>query len=115
MYSITEQFVAWLSSKGLAASTRPPKSGDEFVTVERTGGYVADKVDHPTVAVQCWARSEARADEMALDIRDALLVGDVPYGVARVDVESGPYPFFDESTRLPRCQLVLDVTCQLTD
>lgn len=115
MYSITEQFVAWLASKGLAASTRPPKSGDEFVTVERTGGFVTDKVDHPTVAVQTWAQSEARADEMALGIRDALLVGDVPYGVARVDVESGPYPFYDESTRLPRYQLVLDVTCQLTD
>ena len=115
MYSITEQFVAWLDGLGYAASTYPPSSGTEFVTVERTGGYVADMVDHPSMAVQTWAADEPRAEEMANTIRNAAVIGPLPYGVTKIEVNSGPYPFWDESTRLPRYQIALDVTCQLTD
>lgn len=115
MYSITEQFVEWLSNLGYAASTQPPNSGTEFVTVERTGGYVADMVDHPSMAVQTWAQSAPRAEEMANGIRNAALIGSRPYGVHRIEVNSGPYSFYDESTRLPRYQIAFDVTCQLTD
>ena len=68
VYSVTEAFVTWLSALGYAASTRPPKDAPdtptEFVTVERTGGGVSDLVDHPTMAVQCWAQTETRAEEM---------------------------------------------------
>ena len=115
MYSITEQFVGWLNGFGFRASTSPPKTGDEFVTVERTGGGVADKVDHPMIAVQTWAKTAPRAEEMANEIRTHALIGPLPRGVHRIDVNSGPYSFYDESTRLPRYQTVLDVTCQLTD
>jgi len=115
MYSITEEFVTWLAALGYAASTQPPKSGGEFVTVERTGGGVADMVDHASIAVQAWASDEARAEEMANEVRLHALTGERPRGVHRIDVNAGPYPFWDESTRLPRYQLVLDATCQLTD
>lgn len=115
MYSITEQFVVWLNGLGYAASTFPPKSGDEFVTIERTGGNVADLVDHPMIAVQTWAQTEPRAEEMANSIRNAALLSTRPVGVTRIDVNSGPYPYWDESTRLPRYQIVFDVTCQLID
>ena len=115
MYSVTEQFVKWLSAQGYAASTYPPKSGDEFVTVERTGGYVADMVDHPAIVVQTWAQTEARADEMAIEIRDLLLLGSLPYGVHHVAVDSGAYPFWDESTGMPRYQISLDCVSYLTD
>ena len=115
MYSITEQFIIWLGSQGYIARTHPPKTGDEFVTVERTGGNVQDMVDHPTVAVQVWAESEARAEEMAIAIRDALLTESLPSGVYRASVNAGPYPYWDEDTRLPRFQIVFEVTCQLTD
>jgi len=114
MYSITEEFITWLTAQGYRASTYPPKTGNEFVTVERTGGGVADMVDHPMVAVQTWARTEARAEEMANEIRLALLQS-CPRGVHRIDVNSGPYSFYDESTRLPRYQTVFEVTCQLVD
>lgn len=113
MYSITEQFVAWLGGHGYAASTYPPKTGDEFVTVERTGGAVVDMVDHPMVAVQAWASTAPRAEEMANEIRYLALASDLPAGVHRIEVNSGPYAFWDESTRLPRYQVVFDVTCQL--
>lgn len=115
MYSVTEQFVAWLSNLGYEASTQPPISGDEFVTVERTGGTVADLVDHPVMAVQAWAKTDTRAEEMANAIRLAAVTGALPYGVHRCDVNAGPYPYWDESTRLPRYQVVFDVSCQLTE
>ena len=115
MYSVTEQIVKWLTALGYKASTYPPKNGDEFVTVERTGGAVFDMVDHPTIAIQTWAKDEPRAEEMANAIRLAAVVGNVPYGVNRMDVNTGPYPFWDESTGMPRYQIVFDVTCQLTD
>lgn len=114
-YSVTEAFVSWLAGKGYQASTRPPKTGDEFVTVERVGGLVADMVDHPQMAVQTWAKTEPRAEEMANAVRLALVGGDVPRGVHHVAVDSGPYAYFDEDTRLPRYQLSLDCTAQLAD
>ncbi|MBQ9020852.1 MAG: hypothetical protein IJ113_02395 [Eggerthellaceae bacterium] len=86
---------------------------DEFVTIERTGGAVADMVDHPTIAVQTWAPTDARAEEMANAIRLELLSSSKPFGVHHVTVNSGPYPFWDEETRCPRYQLVLDITSQL--
>ena len=112
MYSVTEAFVTWLSSKGYAASTYPPKSGTEFVTVERTGGGVEEFTDQPTIAIQCWAATEPRAEEMANAIR-AELLSDYPVGVVKVEVNAGPYPYWDEATRLSRYQLVLDCAAQL--
>ena len=118
-YSITEQVVSWLSGLGYRAMTRPPADApdcpSEFVTVERTGGYAADLVDHPTMAVQTWARTEERAEEMANAIRMECLTGTLPRGVHRADVNSGPYAFWDEDTRSPRYQLVLDITSQITE
>lgn len=116
MYSITEQVVSWVGGMGYAASTYPPNNApSEFVTVERTGGSVTDMVDHPLVAIQTWAATEARAEEMALDIRDEAIMGTLPDGVHRMDVNAGPYPFWDEYTKCPRYQVVFDVTCQLTE
>ena len=116
MYSITEQVVTWLSSLGYAASTYPPSNApDEFVTVERTGGGVVDMVDHPIIAVQAWASTEARAEELATAIRNEALTSSKPAGVHRMGVDSGPYPFWDESTGKPRYQVVFDTTCILTN
>ena len=119
MYSVTEQFVAWLAGMGWAASTRPPAGAphdpSEFVTVERTGGGVSDMVDRPLMAVQAWASTEARAEEIALAVRDAALMGATrPRGVHSLRVEAGPYPFFDENTLMPRYQVVFDTACQLS-
>lgn len=113
MYSVEQSFVEWLADRGYAASTYPPDDGTEFVTVERTSGGVIDMIDHPTVAIQTWAQTAPRAEQMALSIRNALFYSR-PEGVAHIQVD-GLYPFWDESTRLPRYQLVLDCTAQLTD
>ena len=112
-YSVTEAFVSWLASKGYTASTYPPKEGTEFVTVERTGGGVADMVDYPLIAIQTWAQTQAEAEEDASAIRMVALVGQLPEGVHSMRVNSGPYKFYDEDSMQPRYQVVFDVACQL--
>lgn len=115
MYSVTEAFVEWLTELGYEASTYPPKTGDEFVTIERTGGNIVDLVDHPMIAIQTWASSEPRAEEMANEIRFAALTQPRPEGVTSIRVNSGPYPYWDDSTRLPRYQLFLDCAAQISN
>ncbi len=115
MYSITEQTVAWLAELGFRASTYPPADGGEFVTAERTGGGVDSMADHPVMAVQAWAPTEERAEAMATEVRDAALTGPWPYGVTAMRVNSGPYRWYDDGTRMPRYQLTLDVTCIIAE
>lgn len=114
MYSATESLIDWLTDKGYNAYSYPPKTGDSFITVERTGGAVIDLVDHPTFAVQAWAKTEVDAESACIAIRNALAVGDVPDGFYRVEPDS-MYPWYDDSTRLPRYQLVINCTTQLTN
>jgi hypothetical protein len=85
------------------------------VTVERTGGSVTDLVDHPSLAIQCWAATDEAAERLANVVRAQIVCGARPFGVTRIDVNSGPYRFYDEYTRCPRYQMALDATCQLTD
>lgn len=113
-FSVTEAFVSWLSSLGWRASTRVPEGASgTFVTVGRTGGAPRDMVDYPTMAVQVWSPTEAGADEAANDLRAQLLTEEPPPGIHSVRVNSGPYPFFDEETRMPRYQMALDVVSML--
>lgn len=114
MYSATQSLIEWLTQKGYNAYSYPPDSGVSFITVERTGGSVSDLVDHPQFAVQAWAQTEPDAESMCLEIRNALAVGDVPSGFYRVEADS-MYPWYDDSTRLPRYQLVINCTTQLTN
>jgi hypothetical protein len=113
MYSATEEFIKWLTAKGYTVYSHPPKTGTEFYTVERTGGTVIDLVDHPTFAVQAWADSIDKAEKMSLDVRNLLVTGDMPKGFCKCQVDTC-YPWYDENTRLPRYQLVLNCTTQLT-
>ena len=115
MYSVTEQFVAWLAAQGYRAATYPPADETVFVTVERTGGGVEDMVDHPALAIQAWATTEPRAEEMCNEVRVALLTSALPVGVMHVEIESGPYRFYDDETMAPRYQLTVNATSILTD
>lgn len=113
-YSALESMVAWLAGLGYRASTIVPANAPaEFVTIERTGGGVDSYVDKPTFAIQVWAQTDARAEEMAGDIRFAALTAQPPRGFHSMRVNQGPYRFYDESTRSPRYQLVIDASAQL--
>ena len=114
MFSATESLIAWLDDNNYRASTQVPQGVTEFVTVERTSSYVENLVDHPTFAVQTWATTEARAEQMALEIRELLLTSPRPYGFYAMSPQ-GVYPFWDEQTRCPRYQLVIQCTTQLTE
>jgi len=116
MYSVTEAFVSHLLALGHDAYANVPADPPtEFVTVERTGGSVTDLVDHPSLAIQCWAATDEAAERLANVVRAQIVTGTRPHGVTRIDVNSGPYRFYDEYTRCPRYQMALDATCQLTD
>lgn len=113
-FSVTEAMVAWLSSMGYACTSRVPADMPAaFVTVERTGGGVADLVDRPLMAVQCWALTDEGAEALANSVRLALVSSQPPPGIHSARVNTGPYQFNDPATRRARYQLVLDVSCQL--
>lgn len=117
-YSVTKALIDWLLKLGFDAHANVPGSIPSYgtVTVERTGGYVADLVDHAEMAVQCWGETDLAAATLADDVRNYLLTrysSSRPVGTYAISVSAGPYRFYDESTRRPRYQLVLDVTCQL--
>ena len=114
VFSVTEAMVAWLSSMGYPTSTRVQRSAPErFVTVERVGGGPSSMVDRAEMAVQCWAATDAEAEEFACAVRNRVLVEPPPAGVHSVRVETGPYQFYDEQTGRARYQMVLAATCQL--
>ena len=116
VYSIEEAVRNWLVDMGYDAYVRVPKDRPQkFVTVERTGGGVANMVDYPMVAVQTWAQTQAEAEEDACAIRMVALVGEPPEGVHSMRVNAGPYKFYDEDSMQPRYQTVFDVACQLVN
>lgn len=113
-FSVTGALVDWLAGMNYAASTRVPSGATgTYVTVERAGGGPASWVDRPTIAVQVWAPTEDEAEGTANELRLRLLSERPPSGIHSVRVQAGPYPFFDDRTRCPRYQLVLDVAAQL--
>lgn len=115
-YSVTERFISWLSALGYTATTYPAKGATgTYVTVERTGGGVVDLVDRPEIAIQIWADTAADAEATANEIRNRIALGERPAGVFSAFVNTGPYPFYDESTDKPRYQIVLDCTSRITE
>lgn len=107
-YSIEEELVSWLPGEvGVPCLGEVPEDPpDEFLTVERTGGGCSPGIDRPEVAVQAWARTKARAGQLALAARDALaLRGATVPGVRSCTVNSGPYPFPDQDQRRSRYQI----------
>lgn len=114
VYSVEEAVRNWLLGMDYDAYVRVPKDRPKrFVTVERTGGGVSDMVDHPLIAIQTWAQTQAEAEEDASAIRMVALVGNLPEGVHSMRVNAGPYKFYDEDSMQPRYQVVFDVACQL--
>lgn len=113
-FSVTEAMVSWLASMGYETSQDVPADmPDEFVTVERTGGGASDLVDHPVMAVQCWAMTGERAEALANEVRLRVMATQPPAGIHSARPNQGPYKFNDPATRRPRWQFALDVSCQL--
>ena len=115
IFSVTAAFVDFITALNIGdgCSTQPPVDSQHFQTVENIGGPINSKVCSTTLAIQTWATDEATAEADANAIVYALEVGEQPAGVHSMRVSQTPYPWFDESTRLPRYQLTVDVVHQL--
>ena len=91
------------------ASVPNPMPSTAFIVVERTGGGSRDKVDHPMLAVQCWADGRKAAADMADAVRIDLesLTGTGGFGAVTVQ---SIYNWPDPQSRRARYQLTVDAT-----
>lgn len=106
-FDIEQALVGWLPDK-VGAPCFAEVPGDRpgrFVTVERTGGEASLGVDRPSLAVQAWGATSAEASELAIAVRDALVLDswELPE-VCRCSVTS-IYRFPDPDSRQSRYQL----------
>ena len=117
-YSITAAMVAFISSLNIGdgCSTQVPYTRPgRFQTLENIGGEIESKVCHTTMAIQCWALDESTAEADSNTVALAIETSMPPEGVHSMHVSQTGYPWFDDSTRCPRYQLVCEITHQLTD
>lgn len=114
-YSIEDALVAFIpDAVGVTAYHRvPPVRPGEFATVERTGGRASVGIDRPSVAIQVWAASRERAEEVALDLRDMLVLraAELIPEVRSVQV-TGPYDFPGQETDQNRYQLHVELVTE---
>lgn len=111
--NVEQTIIQALASMGYSAHADAPNPHPaSFVTVERTGGGVRDRVDSSQLAVQVWAgrRKEAAdmADAVARDLES--LTGTL--GLGRVSVQS-IYNWPDPQSRMARYQLTVAATAHI--
>ena len=115
-YNVEASLIAWLPcAVGAPAYAEVPDPRPvRFLKVERTGGICQVGIDFPTVAVQAWAPTAYEASELALAVRDAMLLRavEVPQ-IRHVDVGGGPYPAPDSDSRNPAYQVVFNMVTEM--
>lgn len=114
-FSIEGALVEWIPSAigvGCAADV-PPRRPTEFVALERVGGSPSIGIDRPSVTLDVYAGTRARAEELSMGLRDALVLR-LPAEVPQVRSVSitGPYNFPDTASRSPRYQLTADLVTE---
>ena len=112
--NVEQALIELLKAKGhdAYASAPNPYPSTPFVTVERTGGGSRDKVDNPSLAVQCWADGRKAAADMADAVRKDLesLTGTGGFGAVTVQ---SIYNWPDPQSRKARYQLTVDATAHV--
>lgn len=115
-YNVEASLIEWLPGAvgAPAYADVPDPRPERFLMVERTGGTCRVGIDFPTVAVQAWAETAYEASELALAVRDAMLLRavEIPQ-IRRVDVGSGPYPAPDSDSRRPAYQVVFNMATEM--
>lgn len=114
-FDIEQALIEWLPGKvGVPCLAEvPAERPREFVTVERTSGEASLGVDRPNLAVQAWAMTAAEASELALRVRDALILDSWQINeVCRCTVSS-IYRFPDPDSRMSRYQLDVSATTRM--
>ena len=101
-----------VSDIGAAAYLAVPSNRpDEFLVVEQTGGARPDRVRSlPSVAVDCWAQTRARASELSDEVAAlALSMADEITNIFSVSV-STQYNNPDPDSGQPRYTVGIDIT-----
>lgn len=82
--------------------------GDTFVSIEKTGGGMNDKLFSSTFAVQSWAGSLYDAMSLNERVKEAMLELPSVKEVTKCSLNSD-YNYTDTATKHPRYQAVFDV------
>ena len=113
-FSIIQALIEWLPGEiGVPAHDAPPDPRPRrFATVERVGGESAVGIDRPVLAVQLWAPSNAEAEELALECRDALNLRAASIPCVHGVHAGSPVSFPDPDSRSARYQSTVRATPQ---
>lgn len=86
----------------------PSPMPDTFITVERTGGSITNKIRTATLAIQAWAESIDAAANLCALVTETMenIVGEDE--ISRCTLDSS-YNFTDTTTKHCRYQAVFDV------
>ena len=108
---IIEEFIidylAPLLSVGVSGSVPHPMP-NEFVTVEKTGSSVNDKIDSATITIQSWSTSRAAAANLNELVKTAMAGATTLPQISRCALNSD-YNYTDMATNKNRYQAVYDV------
>ncbi len=112
--NVEQALIKLLKAKGYDAYADAPNPtpATSFITVERTGGGSRDKIDSPTLAVQCWANGRKAAADMADAVRIDLESFTGTGGFGAVSVQS-IYNWPDPQSRKARYQLTVNATAHV--
>lgn len=80
----------------------------EFVTVEKTGSSLVNRINAATLAVQSWSTSRAAAAALNELVKEAMATAVARPEISRCALDSD-YNYTDEATNKNRYQAVFDV------
>lgn len=113
MIDIEKTIIQFINQSGLAVQAYadvPNPRPASFITVERTGGNItSQRVDHPQVAIQCWAQDRLAASVLAYNTRELLQREFInEFGVKKVYINSF-FNYPDQTGNVARYQIVMDL------
>ena len=108
--TIEEYIIDYLAERlsvGVSGSVPHPMPA-EFITVEKTGSSLADRIHGATIAVQSWSTSRAAAAALNELTKAAMETAVEAPEISRCALNSD-YNYPDMATNKPRYQAVFDV------
>jgi len=109
--NIEKRLISWLSGYGYDVYHRVPvERPDEFVTLQKeTSSHGAGKIEYPCVAIQVWGTSDSSVSDTAEDIVKLIKFHLNEQDDISVKGITGAYDYFDDDSKTPRYQIVLDL------
>lgn len=112
--NIESKLISWLNSQGLSAtaySSPPANTKPPYVTVERVGGPGDRFVDRPSVVVQSWGATKAKAEALSREVDKVILEG-LADGRFITSCSRNSLIDYPDSKDRPRYQAVYDIVAR---